>query len=184
MNATTTTSNRSTRTKSKKSGPVATSQTDGVATASDVALAAGLPASARPVEPGVSIAIVNLFRDAKLAASLKSNAAAIDAEGEGTVADMLGRIQAFVERYDALQRLSVSTARVRESLTQDNADFGRFATAVANVYKNAGKLSPVKADLALKKLAQSRDIQRGLPKMIKTRKKIARAKKTAAVKPS
>jgi hypothetical protein len=159
-------------------------QTDGVATAQDVALAAGLPATARAVTSDVSLNVVNLLRDTKLVASMRANASLIDAQGRGTVEDTLSRIPDFVARYDALNRLLVSEGRVRDSLTRDNADFSAFATAAVTVFKNAGPLSPLKKDNALKKLAKNRDIQRGLPKMVKTRKAKARAKKAAATKTS
>lgn len=155
---------------------------DGVATDADVALAASLPATARDVAPAVSIGIVNLLRDKALVGSLHANATAIDTYGAGGVDEVLSRIPSFVERYDAMQRLAIAYERVRESLVRDNADFSRFVTAVAKFVRSAGQESPVRKDKALKKLVANRDIQRGLPKQVKTRRKNARAKKNGSAK--
>jgi hypothetical protein len=163
-----------------KKGGLKQAQSDGVALVGDVELAAGLPATARSIDPNISINLVNLIRDPGLADALWRHADLIDAEGAGTVDEMMSRIPVFVERFDAYQRLCVSTGRVRDALVRDNVDFGRFATAIASIFNNAGKLSAIKKDAALKKLAGNRSIQRGLPKMVKTRKKKLRAKKRAA----
>ncbi len=156
---------------------LARTQTDGVATAADAEMAASLPESARPVESDISIAIVNLLRDPALAASLHAHAAEIEAEGRGTVDDILARVPGFIFRYDANQRLLTSQARVHDSLVRDNADFVDFVTAAAAVYKKAGPLSAIKKDAALRKLTENRDVQRGQAKAVKTRNKKRAAKK-------
>ena len=126
---------------------------------------------------------MNLLRDPALVKSVQANAPAIDAQGRGIVADILSRIPGFIARYDALSRLSVSAGRVRDSLTQDNVDFADFATAVANLFTNAGPLSPLKKDSHSSRRTGASSVacrEDG----VKTRKKKARAKKVVATKGS
>jgi hypothetical protein len=168
--------------KSKASKAAPPAQANDVATPADVTLAATLPATARQADAEVSANIVSLLRNPDLAASIRANASAINEQGAGKVDAMLGKVSAFVTRYEAAERLAVSLERVRASLTSDNADFSRFATAIANVYTKAGKLSAIKGDVALKNFVSNREVQRGLPKKARTLAKKARAKKSAATK--
>jgi hypothetical protein len=170
--------------KKTKTTSLGNAQTVGVATAADVALAAKLAASARSADPDVSSNIVNLLRNADLVTSLRANAAAINEQGAGTVDATLARVADFLTRHQAAERLAVSLERVRASLTRDNADFTRFATAVSSVFTKAGKLSAIKSDVALKTFVSNREVQRGLPKMKRTKNKKSKAKKAAIAKTS
>jgi hypothetical protein len=152
------------------------------ATAADVALAAKQPPSPYSADIGIKRNLADLLNDPELAVFLRANATAINEEGDVDVESALARLANFISRYEAAERISVSLENLRNGLKTDNVSFDNLGTAIAKFFAHLPKRSALRSDETLTTFLNSREVQRGIPKAVKTRNKNAKAKKGAATK--